>query len=99
MVQLDPAECFTAAEASRDLFPGRPSVQTVTRWMLTGIKGPDGQMLKLQSFKAGGRRYITREAAAEFIAASNEDAPPRRSATDAARQSAEASRALEALGC
>jgi hypothetical protein len=101
MVQLDPSNCFTPAQAARDLIPGRPSVQTVMRWILSGIQGPNGDRLKLASFKVAGRRYVTREGVAEFIAASNSDDETQRkpSATEIARRSAEAGRALEALGC
>lgn len=101
MLQLDPNKCFTPAEAARDLIPGRPSAQTVTRWMLSGIIGPDGKRLKLASFKVAGRRYITREAVAAFIAASNGDAErrPKSAFDDSARRSREAGAALEALGC
>lgn len=97
MSQLDPSECFTPAEAAR-LFPGRPAIQTVTRWILSGIIGPDGQRLKLASFKSGGRRYTTREAVAEFIAASNGE-PVKPTVDDSARRSREAGRALQDLGC
>lgn len=96
----DPNNCFTPAEASRDLIPGRPSNNTILRWMLVGIVGPDGERLKLDSFKVAGRRYTTREAVAAFIAASNGEPPaPRETPADVARRSAEAGRALEALGC
>lgn len=97
MSQLEPSECFTPAEASR-LFPGRPSVPTVVRWILSGVIGPDGQRLKLASFKTGGRRFVTREAVAEFIAASNSE-PVKPPIDDSARRSREAGRALESLGC
>jgi hypothetical protein len=53
------------------MFPGRPSVQTIWRWIREGVPGPNGNRLKLNSFKVAGRRYVTREAIESFIRASN----------------------------
>ena len=53
------------------MFPGRPAIQTVWRWIREGVPGPNGERLKLASFKVAGRRFVTRDAIDEFIRASN----------------------------
>lgn len=81
---------------------GHPSRPTIWRWILEGILAPNGERVKLSSLKVGGRRIVTNEAIAEFLAAINatptEDAdgdipagekPPGQSV----------GRALDALGC
>lgn len=82
------------------LFPGRPAIQTVWRWILNGVRGPDGQPIKLESFKVAGRRFVTRQAIDNFIAAWS--APPPAdlpsSSDEALRRSREAADALEELG-
>lgn len=44
--------------------PGRPSVATVWRWVLNGLRG-----IKLDSVKVDGRRYTSSEAIDRFISA------------------------------
>lgn len=53
------------------MFPGRPAIQTVWRWIREGVPGPNGERIKLDSFKVAGRRFVTRDAIDEFIRASN----------------------------
>jgi hypothetical protein len=48
-------------QAARDYF-GNPSNATLWRWMLKGVKG-----VRLSTIVIGGRRYLTRAAAEEFI--------------------------------
>ncbi|MDZ4689521.1 MAG: DUF1580 domain-containing protein [Planctomycetaceae bacterium] len=74
--------------------PGRPSVPTVWRWILSGVKGPNGERIELRSFKVAGKRFVNRDAVREFIAAWNADAPE-----PATADSERVNRALEKLGC
>ena len=53
------------------MFPGRPAIQTVWRWIREGVPGPNGERIKLDSFKVAGRRFVTRDAIDEFVRASN----------------------------
>lgn len=53
------------------MFPGRPAIQTVWRWIREGVPGPNGERIKLDSFKVAGRRFVTRDAIEAFVAASN----------------------------
>jgi len=67
---IDPVNCFPVKEAP-SMFPGSPAVQTIWRWIREGIPGPNGDRIKLTSFKVAGRRFVTRNAIDEFIRASN----------------------------
>ena len=69
---IDPLNCFPVTEAP-SLFPGRPAVQTIWRWIREGIPGPHGDRIKLHSFKVAGRRFVTRDAIDAFIRASNDE--------------------------
>lgn len=75
------------------------SKATVWRYVLEGVLDANGCRVKLQSFKAGGRRFVRPEAIGEFIAALNAESTSNPSLTDAARRNSEVSRALDALGC
>lgn len=43
-------------------FPGNPHVSTMWRYVLTGLGG-----IKLETFKAGGKRLTTQEAIDRFV--------------------------------
>ena len=58
------------------MFPGRPAIQTVWRWIRDGVPGPNGERIKLASFKVAGRRFVTRDAIDEFVRASNPVSAP-----------------------
>ncbi len=46
------------------LFPGRPHVATLWRWISKGVRG-----VKLETIVSGGRRFTSHEAVNRFIAA------------------------------
>jgi hypothetical protein len=50
--------------------PGRPSVPTLFRWSLRGVRG-----VRLETWLVGGRRFTSRDAIARFIAAINHNIP------------------------
>jgi hypothetical protein len=54
---------LTFAQAARTL-PGKPAPSTIWRWARHGCNG-----VKLATLMIGGRRYVTRQAIQEFIAA------------------------------
>lgn len=53
-----------------------PAMSALHRWRLTGIKGVNGQMVKLETVKIGGRRFTSKEAVLRFIWNQNEPAAP-----------------------
>lgn len=78
------SEALSLAEASK-LIPGRPSIQTMRRWIGRGLANG----AKLESFRVGKRRFTTRQAVEDFLQSQNaEHANPRRQA-DAEQQLAE----------
>ena len=79
--------------------PGAPSNQTRHRWALSGVLAPNGQRVKLQTWKIGGRLVTTPEAVESFILALSGDAPAAEADDAVSRRGREAGRALEALGC
>lgn len=73
--QLDDA---ISLEEACQVFPGRPSVHTVRRWIRKGIRGG----LKLNAYRSGASLYTTRRCCREFILAQNADfTAPHRQAT------------------
>jgi hypothetical protein len=42
---------------------------TVFRWVLRGVRGPDGRMVKLQALRLGGKYITSREALQRFAEA------------------------------
>jgi hypothetical protein len=48
-----------------------PARSALHRWRLTGVKGENGQRVKLETIKIGGRRYTSKEAVERFILAQN----------------------------
>lgn len=70
----DPSNCFRVNEVS-GIIPGNPSLATIWRWILKGAFAPNGERIKLASFRVGKSRHVTREAVEAFITACN-DVPP-----------------------
>ena len=57
-------ELLTLSEAAKAI-PGKPSLVTLWRWVHKGVKNG----ARLRAIRIGGRRYIPRDAIAEFIEA------------------------------
>ena len=66
-MSIDPlsADLVTLAE-SRNLFPTRPHISTIWRWIQRGTRGH-----RLDTCYVGGRRYTSHEAVARFLSALN----------------------------
>jgi hypothetical protein len=45
----------------------KPSFVTVYRWILSGVKTPDGQLVKLEAVRLGGKWLTSREALQRFM--------------------------------
>jgi hypothetical protein len=87
-------ERLLSLKEARHEFPRRPSIPTLWRWIINGVKG-----VQLESIVIGGRRYTTWEACLRFIAARNQAAVTRAEANDGRRRQLEASQqALTQLG-
>jgi len=54
----------------------RRGAQTLRAWMLDGVRGPDGEVVKLAYVKLGGRIYTSEKRIKAFIAATQQ-APAR----------------------
>lgn len=80
----------------------RPHFATVYRWILDGVKAPDGQLVKLEAVRVGSKWVTSKEALARFIAALTPtgDASPLPVRSPAKRRHADekAAEALEAKG-
>jgi hypothetical protein len=80
----------------------RPS--TIFRWLTTGVKLPDGSVLKLQGIRLASRWLTSKEAVARFLSiqnsAFNPDATPLPPATATQRERAakRAGELLESIG-
>src|SRR5262245_53116497 len=82
-IDLTAEAAITLSQAARALPPGRggrpvhPS--TILRWVLHGVRGPDGSRVRLGAVRLGGRWLTSREAlgrfAAEQTGAPGRDAP------------------------
>jgi hypothetical protein len=63
-------ELLSLAQAARRLPPGRGerpvSLGCVLRWVLEGAPGPDGQRVRLEAVRVGGRWITSVEALARF---------------------------------
>lgn len=73
MIDTAKEKLITIKDA-RKLFPVRPSLSTVFRWLNKGTRG-----VKLESVRIGGRRYTTAEAIDRFIDAQQREPSARKS--------------------
>jgi hypothetical protein len=108
----NPADLLTEnliglSEAARRLPPGRRgrpvSFSCVLRWITTGVPGPDGQKVKLEAVRVGGRWLTTEQALARWAERLTPrfDCDPvlaRRTPTQQRRAADRAAKELEAFG-
>ena len=94
-------------QAARRLPPGRRdrpvSLSCVLRWVLEGAPGPDGQRVRLEAQRVGGRWLTSVEALARFAAAltpplSDKPVSSTRTPTQRKRASARAGKKLQQVG-
>jgi hypothetical protein len=79
---------FTLAYAARKLFPVPHSPATVTRYVVKGLRKPDGSVRKLPGLFSAGRWWVTKEDVEAFVAAITADRSGRAAATPARREAA-----------
>jgi hypothetical protein len=89
---VDTLKAALTLNQAADLFPRRPHVATMHRWCLRGCRG-----VKLRSWMIGSVRHTTPDAVEEFLRELNRGNEAEVS-ENSARRSAEAGKALEALG-
>ena len=93
MIDASTESLIPFQQAGRHI-PGNPSVCTLHRWRLKGVRGA-----KLETLLVGGIRFTSKEAIERFIAAQNAcELPPAITPQQRARQSATARRVLEDMG-
>ena len=95
MIDIGNETVIPIAEAPQHI-PGRPSLATVWRWVLTGTRAG-----KLESFLVGGRRFTSLESIQRFAqqstAVANGCIPPSRTSRQREREISRAEReAIEA---
>lgn len=84
---------------------GKPvTLSCMLRWIMKGVRLPDGQIVRLEAVRLGGRWITSDEALQRFVEAQTPDfaveetpAPPR-SPTARQRASSKAARRVEKLG-
>ncbi len=62
------AEHVTLAAAAKQC-PGRPSSNAVWRWCRKGVRSRNGQIVRLEHIRVGGRIFTTPEALQRFFQA------------------------------
>ena len=96
MIDVATEELLSLSEAAK-VTPGRPHVSTLWRWQKRGVRG-----VRLSTVIVGGRRFTSREAIEQFIAATtaaaNGEAPPVRTPRQRQRAIDAAERELAKAG-
>jgi len=94
----------TAAKLLPPSRRGRPvSFQCVLRWIMDGARGPDGERVRLEAVRLGGRWLTSKEALGRFAARltpqiGKNAAPAPRTSRQWRRAAERAERELERLG-
>jgi hypothetical protein len=105
MIDLKSEQLLSLAEAAQRLprgRGGRPThFSTILRWILTGVRGPADEKVKLEAIRLGDRWLTSAEALqrfAEALTPKSEAPPTLRSPARRERAAARAGAALEAAG-
>jgi Protein of unknown function (DUF1580) len=80
---------------------GYPHKATVIRWIIRGVKTPDGRRVRLRAWRFGSRWMTTAEAVEEFsqvVLVPSEPAAPPRTMSARQRASEQAEAELRAMG-
>jgi hypothetical protein len=71
MVDVFNEQLLSLAQVAKLLPPGRQgrpvNFSTIYRWIFTGVRAPDGERVKLEAIRLGGRYLVSREAIERFI--------------------------------
>ncbi len=72
MIDLSTEKTLSLTQAAHEpIFPpgrkgARPTLSCVLRWVLKGLKGPHGRLIRLEAVRLGGRWITSREAIQRF---------------------------------
>ena len=90
------ARRFPGTRGAKHLHPA-----TITRWILQGVTGMDGTVIRLRAHRLGGKWLITEADLQEFMPAlgSQSNAPEIRTPAVRTRASNSAADQLERMGC
>ncbi len=80
-IDVSSESLITLGEACRVVPPHGVSTATMARWIQRGVGG-----VRLATIVIGGRRFTSREAISQFIAAQNADESPAPTVSPAQRQ-------------
>jgi hypothetical protein len=73
MIDLAKETLLSLAQAAKIQPPGRRdrpmSLSCILRWLLHGVRGPDGKVVRLEAVRLGGRWLTSREALQRFAEA------------------------------
>ena len=102
---IDLCKCFGASQAGKRLPPfrkGRPvASSTIHRWIVDGVRGPDGLVVRLEAVRLG-KRWVTDDLAlrrfAERLTPLLPSTPTQRSVATRRRADELAARELEKRG-
>ncbi len=93
-MSIDPhAEDLVILPESRELFPTRPHISTIWRWIQRGTRGH-----RLDTCHVGGRRYTSRQAVQRFPYRLNSNHAPVKPSAVRQRQIDQAEAELAAAG-
>jgi hypothetical protein len=107
MIDLTTETPLSLAQAARLLPPGRRNrpvtFACILRWILSGCRAHDGQLVRLEAIRLGGRWVTSREAIQRFAEALTPQIPsvlstPARTSSQRQRAAEQAGRELEQLG-
>ena len=107
MIDTATESLLSLAQAAPLFPPGRngsrPTIGCFTRWILKGVKGPTGELVRLEAVRLGGKWVTSREAIqrfAERLTPRLDDEPSAAPRTSNQRRSASeaAARELEQMG-
>jgi len=105
MIDLSTESIVSLRDAAKLLPPARQgravSFQCVLRWVLDGARGPDGELVRLEAIRLGGRWLTSREALQRFgesLTPANRSSSPARTSRQRRRAAERAERELENLG-
>jgi hypothetical protein len=95
--QTEPVKLATKLDYHREK---PPSTQTITRWILKGMRAVDGRLVKLDALKIGYQWHSSQDAVERLIVAVNTpaDAPLSKTPSQRAAQNEAAKRILEKAG-
>lgn len=107
MIDSTTEQVFPLAEAATFIPPSRggrkTAFSTLLRWILTGVRAPSGERVRLEALRVGSRWMVSRESMQRFFEALTprldaEPLPAPRTQRQRARASERAAKELDRIG-